>query len=103
MIIIKKPYEFQWDTGNNGKNLKKHGIADTECEEVFFDEKRKILRDIIHSGAEERYILLGKTKKSVILFVVFAFRRTTIRIISARPLNRKEVHLYEKKNTTSKI
>lgn len=99
MIILAKTYAFQWDTWNSHKNLKKHHVADEECEEVFFDEKRKIFRDILHSGTEERYILLGKTKRNTVLFVVFILRRTTIRIISARPLNRKEFHLYEKKNT----
>lgn len=103
MVVLLKPYEFQWDTWNSGKNFKKHGVSDGECEEAFFDEKRKILRDIIHSGDEERYILLGKTKKGIVLFIAFTIRKHTIRIISARPLNHKESHLYEKKDTSSKI
>lgn len=45
---------------------------------------------------EERFILIGKTKKERVLFVVFTKRETRIRIISARDLNRKEGILYEK-------
>jgi len=30
---------------------------------VFFDQDKKILKDVKHSQKEARYILLGKTKK----------------------------------------
>ncbi len=89
------PFEFEWDRGNAGKN-KKHGIEDTESEESFFDENKVLLRDVLHSGGEERFILLGKTKGGDLLFVVFTQRNEKIRIISARRANKKEVPLYEK-------
>ena len=97
MQIIKRSLEFEWDEGNRGKNFQKQKVADGECEEVFFDRNKKIYRDIIHSGKEKRYILLGATKLDRILFVVFTIRRGRIRIISARDLNKKELDLYEKK------
>ena len=87
--------EFEWDPGNAGKN-KKHGVEDSESEEVFFDDRKVLLRDAAHSLGEERFILLGKTKRGRLLFVVFAQRRKWIRIISARDLNRRERPLYEK-------
>lgn len=87
---------FQWDKGNIDKNLLKHGISDQECEEVFFDHNKRILKDILHSGKEDRYILLGQTKLGRLLFIVFTIRNNKIRIISARNLNKKEKHLYEK-------
>ena len=92
-----KLLEFEWDKGNLEKN-QKHGIENSECEEPFFDDNKVILRDILHSGSENRFILLGKTKRERLLFVVFTTRETKIRIISARDLNRKERHLYERKN-----
>lgn len=55
---------------------------------------KKILKDILHSGAEHRYVLIGNTKKSRLLFVVFTVRREKLRIISARNLNKKERTLY---------
>lgn len=96
--ILKEISGFEWDKGNKGKNLIKHKIIDEECEEVFFDQNKKILTDIIHSGTEERHILIGKTKKQRLIFLVFTIRKNKIRIISARDLNNKEYKLYEEKN-----
>lgn len=96
MILFEETSEFEWDKGNAGKN-KKHGVDDAESEEPFFDPHKVVLKDALHSGDEERFVLLGKTKKERILYVVFAKREKKIRIISARDLNRKERPLYEKK------
>jgi len=95
MQIIKQLLEFEWDEGNRGKNFQKHKVSDGECEEVFFDPNKKIYKDVIHSGKEKRYILLGATKADRILFVVFTIRKSRIRIVSARDLNKKELYLYE--------
>jgi len=93
----KKITEFRWDEGNSGKNLTRHGVTDQECEEVFFDERKKILKDALHSEKEERYILIGQTKLERLLFVVFTIRNNKVRVVSARDLNKKEKYLYEKR------
>lgn len=95
MRVDKGILEFEWDKGNIGKN-KKHNVEDKESEEVFLDEKKVILKGLLHSGKEERLIILGKTKKNRLLYVVFTKRGKKIRIISARDINKKEVRLYEK-------
>lgn len=95
MKLLKEAYEFEWDVGNRDKNLIKHRVSDEECEEIFFDTSKRILRDYLHSGKEKRYILLGKTKKERVLFLVFTIRKNKIRVISARDLNIKEGKLYE--------
>jgi len=88
--------EFQWDEGNKGKNFSKHQVTDTECEEIFFDTNKRLLVDSQHSKYESRYILIGQTYTSdKVLFVVFTVRATCIRVISARPLNKKERKLYD--------
>ena len=97
MLIDPGALEFEWDRGNAGKN-RKHDVEDSESEEVFFDEHKAILRDPLHSGGEERSILIGKTKAERLLFVVFTKRGKKIRVISARDVNRKEMHLYEKES-----
>jgi len=97
MRILSKPFEFQWDTGNTGKNFKKHKVQDREAEEPFFDKKKKIYKDILHSEKEERSILIGKTKKKRLLYEIFTVRDKRIRIISSRDINKKEVVMYEKK------
>ena len=94
MKIIEEPIDFEWDEGNIGKN-KKHGLEDGESEEPFFDEDKKLFKDNLHSVGEERYRLIGKTKKGRLLFIAFTKREKKIRIISARDINKKEVYLYE--------
>ncbi len=96
MIVFKKPLAFDWNKGNIDKN-KKHNVDDKESEEIFFDKNKVIYRDVLHSNKEKRWIIIGKTKKERLLFVVFTIRKNKIRIISARDINRKEVILYEKK------
>ncbi len=96
MKTLPDPLEFVWDPGNSGKNEQKHRVSDQEAEEPFFDEKKKIFTDRLHSGKEERFRIVGKTKILRVLFVVFTIRKRQIRIISARDINKKEVHLYEK-------
>jgi uncharacterized protein len=95
MKIDKSAFEFEWDTGNIGKN-KKHKVEDKEAEEVFFDENKVTFPDVLHSGNEERLRIIGKTKKSRLLFIAFTKRGKKVRIISARDINKKEVSLYEK-------
>ena len=89
------PEQFEWDAGNQGKNLKKHDVNDEECEEIFFDEHKKILKDTLHSETEDRFILIGKTVAGRVLFVAYTLRTNKIRIISARNCNKKEQKLYE--------
>ena len=102
MRVYKDAFEFDWDKGNIGKN-RKHKVEDKEIEEVFFDKHRYIFKDVIHSGNEERFKILGKTKKGRLLFVVFTMRKKKIRIISGRDINKKEVYLYEEKIKNTKI
>jgi len=96
MLTVREPVKFIWDRGNIDKNWLKHKISDRECEEVFFDKNKKIFRDKLHSGGEERFRIIGNTKEKKLLFIAFTARRGEIRIISARKINKKEVYLYEK-------
>ena len=98
MKVNPQELEFEWDPGNSGKNKLKHNVEDWECEEAFFDPcKVIILKDKLHSGGEERFILLGKTISKRLLFIAFTIRSNKIRVISARDVRKKkEVELYEK-------
>lgn len=95
--------EFQWDKGNKDKNWIKHQVLITECEEVFFDVKNIVFKDFLHSYNEDRKIIIGKTKWSRLLTMVFTMRKIKIRIISARDASKKEIAIYEKKANNSKI
>ena len=93
MIVIPEPLSFEWDSGNQDKNWQKHKVSISEAEEVFFDQHRKIAKDFMHSEKENRYMLIGKTKKDRALFIVFTIRKQKVTIISARDLNKKEYSL----------
>ena len=100
MIVVTLPstLSFEWDKGNEQKNWLKHKVTAEEAEEAFDDEKRLILEDTKHSEQEVRSILFGKTDKGRMLFIIYTLRNenTTVRIISARDADRKEVQFYEK-------
>lgn len=97
------PLAFEWDKGNREKNWTKHGVTTEECEEAFQDEYVFTQPDRLHAGAEERYILIGRTKNSRHLFIAFTIRNNCVRIISARNMHRKEILFYEKEARLAKI
>ncbi|MBU1071462.1 BrnT family toxin [Patescibacteria group bacterium] len=97
MKVFKDQIGFDWDKGNINKN-RKHTVKDKEAEETFFDFNKVIYKDPLHSGQEERFILLGKTKNERLLYTVFTVRKRKVRIISSRDINKKEIKLYEKTN-----
>ncbi len=88
---------FDWDEGNSRKNVEKHGVCQSEVEQVFFNEPLLILEDSRHSQKEARYHALGVTEDSRLLHITFALRGsgTLIRVISARDVHRKERAVYE--------
>lgn len=96
MKVINKALIFEWDEGNSDKP-KKHGLSLEETEEAFFDDKKVIFGDWGHSITEQRITLLGKTKQDKLLNITYTVRKGKVRVITARPINRKEVSLYEKK------
>ena len=96
MMNLNKYRGFEWDKGNIDKSFKKHKISPNEAEEIFLDENLKIIKDIDHSQKEERSIALGKTFTDKKLFIVYTVRGEKIRIISARPMDKKERSNYEK-------
>lgn len=91
---IPEPITFEWDTGNQTKSLRKHGITNQEAEETFFNFKR-VLPDQAHSEKEQRFGMLGQTKQGRVLFIVFTVRGNKVRIISARAADKKERNFYE--------
>ena len=92
--VLKGVKGFEWDEGNSGKNEHKHGVTDREAEEIFFNEPLIIGRSP-RRAPEVRYAALGKTYGSRLLAVVFTIRSKRIRVISARPMSKKERKVYE--------
>lgn len=96
MRILPDPFVFEWDEGNLAKNEKKHGVSYKEAEEVFRNEPKFLFPDEKHSGGEKRYGMYGKTNAGRYLSLVFTIREDTIRVITVRPMSRKERRSYEK-------
>ncbi len=97
MISLVRIAGFDWDEGNTRKSADKHGISQTETEQVFFNTPLRIAEDVKHSETEPRFQALGKTHEERLLHVSFTIRGdgTLIRIISARPMSRRERALYD--------
>ena len=88
---------FDWDEGNSRKNAEKHGVNQSEAEEIFFNEPLLGLDDFKHSQTEARFHALGVTDDERLLHITFTLRQngTLIRVISARDMHRKERAVYE--------
>lgn len=84
---------FEWDGGNSAKNGERHRVTQAEAEEVFFNQP-VFLMDAKPAARELRYNVLGRTNADRPLSVIFTVRRGLARVISARPISRKERNAY---------
>lgn len=94
-IILPNVLGFEWDEWNRTKSWIKHRVSAKEQEQAFFVKNKRVFKDTKHSQLEERFLLFSKTKKTRLLIVAFTIREGKIRCISARPMNRREVSIYE--------
>lgn len=87
---------FVWDDCKAILNLEKHGIDFDEAASAFDDLRGIMFSDVLHSGEEDRYCLLGCDLKGRLLRVSFCYRDggLTIRLISARRASRGECYGY---------
>lgn len=79
--------QFEWDENKNKVNLEKHGIDFTLATEVFSDDMAVETTRLV--GGEERIQIIGKIGEFIIS-VAYTWRKTNIRIISARLASKKE-------------
>jgi len=89
---------FEWDPDKNEINFKKHGVYFDEAETVFEDERAVTIYDEGHSGDEDRFKIIGISRKLRELTVCHCYRieNETTRIISARRATKNESLLYER-------
>lgn len=87
---------FEWDEGNSDKNWKRHEVTKIEAEQVFHNQPLLIATDPKHSESEQRYFALGRTDNGRKLMVAFTLRGSRLRVISARPMSRRERKVYDR-------
>jgi uncharacterized DUF497 family protein len=97
MINLEQITGFEWDGGNARKSVDKHDVSQAEAESIFFNDPLVVVEDAKHSNGERRLNALGKTPQNRLLHVTFTLRQngTTVRVISARDMHRKERNIYE--------
>lgn len=93
LLYYNSSVEFEWDQRKAAANLRKHGVAFAEAATAFDDERGAYYPDALH---ENRFVLIGYSRKHRLLFVVYAeVLSDRIRIISARKATKHEKARYE--------
>jgi uncharacterized DUF497 family protein len=91
-----KKARFEWDSGKDEENQKKHGVSFALAQYAFADPERVIAEDIAYSKAEKRYFGFGEVNGGI-LTVRFTYRAGVIRIFGAGYW-RKGKAIYEHEN-----
>jgi uncharacterized protein len=87
---------YEWDPEKARDNLKKHDVSFEEATTVFTDPFALSFDDPDHSNDEKRFITIGMSDKSRIIFLAHADgAEDQIRIISARKATKTEAHDYQ--------
>ncbi len=86
---------FEWDLNKARRNLRTHSVSFDEASTAFSDTLSLTIYDPLHSGEEERMILIGNSHRNRLLVIVHTERRDKVRIISARRATKKERNQYE--------
>ncbi|GHV70976.1 hypothetical protein AGMMS49928_20850 [Spirochaetia bacterium] len=85
---------FVWNENKNLDNIKKHGVSFEEAAVACLDPNCVRIFDETHSVNEDRWILLGRVRETVLFVVETEPGTDTIRIISARPATKREEERY---------
>ena len=89
---------FEWDDGNASKKWTRHRVTQTEAEQVFLN--RPLVVATASSLRESRQFAFGRTDGGRLLTIVFTTRGRLLRVISVRPMSRRERRGYGKASDT---
>jgi uncharacterized DUF497 family protein len=87
--------EYEWDPEKAEENKRKHGVSFHEAATVFGDPLAITFTDPDHSIDEYRYLTFALSRLDQLLVVSHADSGEKVRIISARPMTRRERRVYE--------
>ena len=86
---------FSWDIEKEKTNLSKHKVSFREASTVFADTFSITFDDPKHSIGEHRMLTFGLSAEGRMFAVSHVERGSFTRIISARPLTKRERRIYE--------
>ena len=85
---------FEWDENKSDVGFAERGFDFAYVTRAFVDPNRFIKKATRWNYGEERYQLFGAIDQRV-FFVAYTPRGSTIRIMSARKANQREINRYE--------
>ncbi len=87
--------EFEWDPEKAASNRRKHEVTFQQAATVFDDPLATTFPDPDHSVREHRSVTIGMSEDGRLLVVAHTEGKDAVRIISARPVTRRERRFYE--------
>jgi len=85
---------FEWDPIKATTNFVKHRVGFDEASTAFADDFGLTVFDPKHSDDEDRFIMIGFSKRGRLLVVWHTDRNDVTRLISARTANQLEKDVY---------
>ncbi len=92
MYNVHTMSDFEWDAVKARANLSKHAVDFADAATVFEDSNALTIQEMV--GNEQRFITLALDAIGRTLVVVYTFRGSAIRIISARKSTPAEQRQY---------
>lgn len=86
--------EFEWDAAKSDACFRNRGFDFALALQVFVDTNHLIRKDHRWDYGEDRFQILGRIEGRVYV-VIYTLRSKSVRIISARKANQREVMDYE--------
>jgi len=87
--------DFEWDDEKDLGNQQKHGLSFDEARRLFESGADYLeIFDAEHSESEDRFIAIGPIDRRLVVVVYTEPEEGLVRIIGARPANRREQALY---------
>ena len=88
--------DIVFDDAKARLNVAKHGVTFDEAEGCLSDP-RALVQEDIHALGENRWVLIGLSRRGRLLVVVFTVRGEFTRLISARRPTKREIGDYAKR------
>ena len=88
---------FEWNPEKERLNRRKHKVSFDEASSVFDDPLSRTFDDPDHSIEEQRFIIIGHSKKNRLLFVSHTDDEKVVRLISAREVTQSERKYHEER------